>query len=991
MQMLHASRTATQTVDPSGPDTTADTAAVNSLDQMRVSVLSNDDASAVPSTLFIDKEAEQGIAFALPTGDILYKAVGLPTWLSRMSCDANVAFATNYSAIITAGMGSSVTATANGFRITAGPLGAGNTPGDDEAWAHVLSKNAGLTRNALVIFDATIKDNSPGSSSGDSMMLEMFQGIPTAAVPIPLPLDPNTWPNLDGGQRFTQSTRTSGYRVTFAPGSITADNRDQIRSRVFPSNVQVLDENAPNDKPGRFPFTKDVTFRCIVTKHGQQFKFTYWPITGTPANPKTIFKNDPQFDDCDGAWVAFTAMPGRDCIIENLRVANLPDTGPTGTDKVKYRVKDAAGLISAATDLDITIQNGGTPPYTAPTMTVSDTTVDIGTTNESGDAFVNIEIVDGYGDGTFSLTTGSWSKLSIVPASGNRKPQLVLNADAAAGDLTNPTKYAYIKYSGEVDQPADLTATITVTVVSGHVTPLNPPDGDFLVDDIPHPVVRTGAGGPANGIWEVRTRDELIAAFGSVVAGEHIVLKANISGALYNWTRTISGTSAAKPVVLRSDTVLGRKLTLTGPTTNQQNMNTGPIGGLTITNKNHFAVWGIDFEDHHFAVLGNNIKVYRCKCIDTYTSALTVGGTDIYIAYNELACGRYWLNDPWNTNAAVRPFEFQSDVHPRTMFRRCVEMNNTPSHRVNMWRNNFHDTPAKFLEYYPSNPPVYCTVGVFASGVDTNVFIFDHIFHHNRFSQINAAETIGGSNAHTTPRATHNKSFGGYKTKSSAVVFIQNTWIDCEGAFDLRQGFGHSVYFDWWSNVRAMNIYNGENSYGSPWNTDGRYNGVLIVGCKDRNGCSGWKTLDGIDQQATNAAQANGDNYRAHTEGVRFIKCDFGTRVTLGENYNPNTFIYPVKDIQFYKCSRNGVEADALADIAVTPTNAAPGQTKSFSTTIPNNWYANTWLEHHGIDHLNAVSQEVTLAQCGPSAPWHKTWRNMTAAQRLTLLARTNG
>jgi len=484
-----------------------------------------------------------------------------------------------------------------------------------------------------------------------------------------------------------------------------------------------------------------------------------------------------------------------------------------------------------------------------------------------------------------------------------------------------------------------------------------------------------------------------------VVAGEHIVLKANISGAVYNWTRTISGTSEALPVVLRSDTVLGRRLTLTQPTRDQLNTSAGPIGGLTVTNKNHFAIWGIDFGESNFAVYGNNIKIYRCKCIDTYTSALTVAGTDIYIAYNELACGRYWLNDPWNTQAAVRPFEYQHATRVRTQFRRCIEMNITPCNKVNVWRNYLHDTPAKFADYYSEGggPSVYCTVGVFASGQDTNVFIFDHIFHHNRMERINAAETggndqgdVNGSNAHATPRATHSGNFGGYKTKSSAVVFIQNTWIDCEGAFDLRQGFGHSVYFDWWSNVRAMNIYNGENSYGAPWNTNGRYNGVLIVGCKDRNS-SGWKTLDGIDPQGHNSAQVNANNYRSHTEGTRFIKCDFGARVTLGENYNPNTFIYPVKDIQFYGCLRNGVAADALADVAVTPGNSAPGQTKSFSTTIPTNWYANTYLEAKGIDHLNAVSQEVTLAQCGPSAPWHKTWRHMTAAQRLTLLARTNG
>ena len=163
----------------------------------------------------------------------------------------------------------------------------------------------------------------------------------------------------------------------------------------------------------------------------------------------------------------------------------------------------------------------------------------------------------------------------------------------------------------------------------------------------------------------------------------------------------------------------------------------------------------------------------------------------------------------------------------------------------------------------------------------------------------------------------------------------------------------------------------------------------MIVGCKDTNGASGWKTLDGFNAPATTKVGANIGNYRPPTIGTRFIKCDFGVRVTLGEHYNGTS--YPVKDIQFYGCYRNGQKADTLADVATTPSDAAAGQTKSFSASIPDNWYENTWLEHHGITHLNAVAQIITTAQCGPFAPWHKTWRNMTAAQRLTLLARTNG
>ena len=449
--------------------------------------------------------------------------------------------------------------------------------------------------------------------------------------------------------------------------------------------------------------------------------------------------------------------------------------------------------------------------------------------------------------------------------------------------------------------------------------------------------------------------------------GDHVLLADGAyTGARLEWENT---KPFAKGIVIRARNLLGARFTnFTGETK--------ALSGITIRDVPRLTVWGCEFDGCALELDAcDRAAVLRNKFHRHEQSALKLRGpmSLVKIKFNEMTVAAFEAD--YFTGETVFAIPYGPDKRDR----RCIAAvaNDTQITRVEIAYNYMHHCPAKGGVGYSDS-----VCGFFSTGeaIGTATTSLKWYVHHNRFYR-------GWYGLGSTY-------YGVVKSKAVDIVFARNTWIDCRGGLDIRQGYHTCVFADYWDNLgegSSINIWSGDTTTnrGDPDLVD--YH--VIVGLLVKRSEGGIRFIAGDTPLPAAPAPPVNEKYYAAT-GAHVIACT-SNKYQLGQYKSA----YPCQSNRFYKSTYTTSNNQGFGDGSPLPKNGSdiltgvPGKvipggalavdTKVFDT-IPANWYANTMLEELGLTNIPGIGGEpgpseippptgTSSDQVGPYAPWVAT------------------
>jgi hypothetical protein len=424
-------------------------------------------------------------------------------------------------------------------------------------------------------------------------------------------------------------------------------------------------------------------------------------------------------------------------------------------------------------------------------------------------------------------------------------------------------------------------------------------------------------------VIDVSDRSGLQAALATALPGDRIRLAdGTYAGAALTFARNLA-TTAARPVVIAAANKLGARVTFT-----------------LATEVPHTVFWGLHMDGAKLRVKGSHSRVLRCKLENCETSAIGLPGpsTGIEIGYCDIT---------------VKPYTFGTAPAAGTQDRRGVDVSMSgPSDaptNVRVHHCLFHDFGMKPLPNYDSGQNHPLRTAETASQAHTSS---RWLIEYNLWERCDCSVPTADGTAIA-------QRVGTLEPKSSDNVIRFNTFVDCPGFVQMRQGFNNQIIGNWFENSGGLVLFGGgpatETLRADPNQTDNH----KVIGNYLKDTVAGIRVLAGQEE-----AWVPTYDTQPRAKDVLLVGND-SNRYEIGRKYT-DTHIFPADGTRLEACRKSSGGAFGTGAI-ITPDNLASQAAMAGGSYIQTNTTASA---ANTTGWTIPTPVKLTSAQVGPDAPW---------------------